>query len=326
MLKIFKTNQIIYNVIFIFYLLVIRVSYFIYDYSSKNQISRGLWSDIPVTKWLDNGTGQLLLDILILVIQATLINSLVNSYRMTRDQSLFPGLVWVLINSLFPEYLIHSPLLMANLFLLLGLREQFSIYKKAEASISIFNVGLWFSIASLFYSGYIVFYLLAFIGMNILRAPRTKEYILLIVGIVVPYFLLFTYYYWTDGLALFAKDQFIDPMGFTFKLSNNPYILIKLGIAFLLVMMSFSLYNKLNQKQSIQTAKYIQLLYWIIVLGGVMYFIQNDPGLDHFLVCAIPVSIFLGMFINQLPSNWAELFHLLILANIFIWQFGPLSK
>ena len=326
MLSIFRTNQIIYNVIFIFYLIIIRLSYFFIDHKVTLQPWRGLWSDIPVDGWIGNGTGQILLDILFLVIQAVLINSLVNNYRMTRDQSLFPGLLWVLINSLFPEFFLHSPLIMANLFFLLGLSELFSVYKKAEAERSIFNIGFWFAVASLFYSGYVLFFLLAFIGMNILRAPRTKEYLILIVGICVPYLLTFTYYYWNDGLEVYAQNQFVKPFGISFSLSKDLYTLIKIGISFILILLSLSLFSKFNQKQSIQNSKYIQLLYWIILFAGIMVFIQDAPGLDHFLVCAIPLSIFLGMFINQMPSGWAEFFHLLILVNIFIWQFGPLSK
>ncbi|HMG15881.1 MAG TPA: hypothetical protein VK590_10555 [Saprospiraceae bacterium] len=326
MLSIFRTNQIIYNILFIFYLIIIRFSYFFAGDHTHVYAVRGLWSSLPVDSWIPNGAFQFFIDIILLVFQAIMINNLVNNYRMTRDQSLFPGLMWVLINSLFPEFFIHTPVIMANLCLVLALTNMFSVYKKADAVKSIFNIGFWISVASLFYSGYIVFIIAGFLGMNILRAPKTREYLVLLIGACVPYLLVFTYYYWYDKSAIFLQHQFALPLGFSLTLLTESFSWIKLAIAFILLIMGLIVFTKINFKQSIQTAKYIQILYWVLLLSGLMIFIQTDPGLDHFLVFAVPLSIFIGMFINQMPINWAEFFHFILLANIFIWQFGPLSK
>ena len=326
MLSIFRTNQIIYNFLFVFYLLIIRFSYFFANHTTINYPERALWSSIPIDSWLSNGIFQMFIDLILLMGQALIINNLVNKYRMTRDQSLFPGLMWILINNLFPDYFIHTPILLANLFLLYGIAEMFAVYKKPEVIQSIFNIGLWLSTASLFYSGYIIFLVVGFLGMNILRAPKTREYLVLLIGCCVPYFLIFTYYYWNDNLTYFYQHQFVIPLGFSMFANANIYLLIKVVIGFSLILMSLLIYNRINFKQSIQTNKYIQILYWVLLLGGLMIFIQDSPGLDHLLVCAVPVAIILGMFINQIPLNWAEFFHFILLANIFIWQYGPLSK
>jgi hypothetical protein len=162
--------------------------------------------------------------------------------------------------------------------------------------------------------------------MNILRAPKTKEYLILLIGAFVPYLLVFTYYYWYDMQGSFIQNQFIIPLGFSISISSISYFWFKAGIFLILIIIGLVIFSKLSFKQSIQSIKYVQILYWLFLLSGLMIFIQTEPSIDHFLVCAVPLSIFLGMFINQMPTNWAEFFHFILLANIFIWQFGPLSK
>ena len=76
---------------------------------------------------------------LLVVLQAIMLNTVVNNYKMGRELTYFTALCYILLASAIPEFLYLSPALMGNTFLIIALAEMFKWYRKFEASASIFN-------------------------------------------------------------------------------------------------------------------------------------------------------------------------------------------
>ena len=89
---------------------------------------------------------------------------------------------------------------------MIALGEMFRWYRKFEASASIFNVGFWLAIASMFYFSNIAYYFLAVVALFQLRAFRLNELIILTVGLLIPYFFVGVYQFWYDGLDVFMSQ------------------------------------------------------------------------------------------------------------------------
>jgi hypothetical protein len=77
-------------------------------------------------------------------------------------------------------------------------------------------------------------------------------------------------------------------------------------------------------KRVIQSQKRINILYWFMLLSPLTLVFQNNIQLDHALAVAAPFGFLLGMFFSSIPSNWAELTHLVWLAFLLFFQYKDL--
>jgi len=126
---------------------------------------------------------------ILIFFQAIIINSMMNSNRITKESSLFPGLLFVLLQTLIPDFNYLSPAMMANTFLVMALWNISTSYKKTGKSGEIFNTGIFIGIAMLFDISYFVFLVCGFVGFLIVRSFRFIERIQYLIGFFIPIFL-----------------------------------------------------------------------------------------------------------------------------------------
>ena len=92
-----------------------------------------------VVSWL-NSTGVSvlsgLLSFLLLYVQALTITGIVNEYRMTTRQTFLPGLAYMLITSLLPEWSFLSAPLVATTLILFAFAKLFHLYNNNAARAS----------------------------------------------------------------------------------------------------------------------------------------------------------------------------------------------
>ena len=98
---------------------------------------------------------------LLLLLQAIALTRFQNNQRMMSRTTYFPGMAYLLITSLFPEWNYFSAPLIVNTILLYVLSVLFNTYNQQNAKAAIFNIGLdlalplfYSSLPSLLLSGY----------------------------------------------------------------------------------------------------------------------------------------------------------------------------
>ncbi len=326
MLSIFRTNQVLVSILQLFYVGVLHLSTLFLGEGGWTPATSGFAADVIYD--LTGYTGWLpqLITVLLLFFQAAIINVLVLDNRLGSELSLFPGLFYLLVVSLLPEFLHFSPLHMANLFLLLGLGNLLATYNRPKSPERIFNFGWWIGIASLFYPIYLLFVLFGFMGLSILRAFRFRERLMIVSGALTPYILLGVGLFWFDRFDPFFRQQFQE--GFAWLDLNfqqfRPMIYFRLGLIGLLLFVLLFSHGQYLSKKIMQVQKKIDVLFWGLLVGGLTVFFQPSPGLDHLLVLGIPMGILLSLNFIDLSPKWAELLHLLLLATALLLQFLPL--
>jgi len=324
-LSLFRTNQIIANVLLIFYAAICRFSPFVTGHVAESA-NAGILADYFYT--FTNGHPVLvnILSILIVFIQAILVNILVAQYRMANEMSLFPGLFYILLVSSIPDFLSLSPPLLANTFYIIALLQLFETYKKNTVAAGIFNTGFWLAIGSLFYFSTITFVILAFIGLGTIRTARLKENLVLIIGFIVPYFLCNVIYFWNDQLGLFWQQQFTDNFGFLDLAEVKVDWELYVKLLFFLLLILFAMFNagSFGFKKNTQVRKYIGILYWGMLIAGLATTIQASVSLQHLLLLTPPLAIFLSFSFQKINKPMAESIHLVLLFAILILQFKPL--
>lgn len=321
MLSIFRTNQIPTSILLIFYIFILWGSLFIVPNEWLPE-STGVFAE-SIFGWLAQGSwASRGIAIFLLLFNATMLNYIVSEHRIEYETTLFPGLFYVLISSAIPDFLHLSPILMGNTFLIFALLNLVKTYKKNNCASLIFNVGFWLSIASLFYFSFAVFVLWGILCLNVLRAFKFKEWLIMLSGFIVPYLLLGTYHFWFDQFGGFWTNQISQNVSFLdFNGKNDITTYSKIiGFAILILFVIVSV-GSYNFKKNIQIQKKITVLYWMLFFAGVSVLFQSNVTLAHFQIIAIPIGAFLAMTFSGMTNRWAESFHFLFVVIILALQF-----
>jgi len=321
-LSIFRTNQLFASILLVFYILLVRSSAFFVEQFPK-PVGEGILSDW-VYSWIGHDSfTAIIVSMFLLFVQAFYINLLISEHRLASEVSLFPGLFYILVCSLLPEFNYLSPQLMANTFFIIAFGEVLATYKKLKVADRIFNVGFWIGMASLFYPSYIVLVIFGFASLNILRAFKFKERLMALAGILTPYILLGTYYFWIKEFAVFQAGIYEHFELLSFFNTAPTVVYRSLGIfAVLILVVSFS-YRSYQMKQKMEVQRKINILFWGLIATAFSLLIQADITISHLLFTAFPIGVLLSFNFINMPVRMAEVIHLLILVVLLALQYQP---
>ncbi len=134
-----------------------------------------------------------LLSFFLLFIQANLLTRFVNNHRMMSRANYLPGISYMLLTSLLPEWNYFSAPLLVNSVLLYILPALFNIYNRSQARGTIYNIGLALGISSFLFVPSLVFVVWVLLALAILRPFRLNEWLLCLLGITTPFYFYAVY-------------------------------------------------------------------------------------------------------------------------------------
>lgn len=140
-----------------------------------------------------------LLAFALLYIQALALTNFINTQRMMVRATYLPGMAYLLITSLLPEWNYFSAPLLINSILLLILTGLFKIYNQQNAKGTIFNIGLALGIAGFLFVSSLTFIIWILLALAVMRPFRLNEWLLCILGITTP-----SYFY---AVYIFIKGK-----------------------------------------------------------------------------------------------------------------------
>src|SRR5690606_7029527 len=86
--------------------------------------------------------ANVLITLLLTLLQAMLLNGVVNRYNLLGRPSFLPALMYIVLASMLTPFLVLSPTLICN-FLLIWMVEKFlSIYRRTDITSLVFDIGL----------------------------------------------------------------------------------------------------------------------------------------------------------------------------------------
>ena len=226
----------------------------------------------------------------LLFIQSVWLTQFINNRRLISFSTYLPGMSYLLISSLFPEWNHFSAALLINTILLFILSGLFRIYNQQKAKGTIFNIGLALGIASFLFLSSLAFVIWVLLALAVMRPFRVNEWLLCILGITTPY-----YFY---GVYLLVEGQWS---------WNNlvPYLSITApeikqsawvaGSAFLIVIPFFigGYYVQENlRRMLIQVRKGWSLLLLYQLTAMIVPFINTNQNFENWILAAIPFAAF----------------------------------
>lgn len=331
MLSFFKSNNPGVVAFYLFYLAAFRLVFFftspdlsfiqIYHEPLSSFLIGGFAADIFLTPWVSTSVAALLV-----FVQSLFVNRIINEQRMTAKKNFLAGLLFIMLTSFFTQGLVLSPALIALTFIIIACETAFRLIKKEKMYGDIFDIGFLVSLASFFYFPAIALLFFSLACLINLRSFNYREYMVLLLGLATPFFLLFTYYYWNDDLPqmLISVTNHYERGWF---LNFNPHNIewMQIGVILALSVVLLGLVPGVVYASLIQVRKFVAILMFLLLLISASFFLQQQVSLSHLVWLAFPLSIFLTMVIMQWKRKMiGEVMHIILFLLIVAGQFLPL--
>lgn len=227
---------------------------------------------------------------LLLYLQSVLLSRAINNRRMTSQPGYLPGMSYMLITSLFPQWNYFSPCLIVSTFYLYILAGIFKIYNQPNVRGTMFNSGLAAGFSIFLFPASVAFIVWIFLALAIMRPFRLYEWIIFLIGITTPYYFygawLFLTDHW-DWQKLMPRISLHLP-----DVEQSP----SLAAATTLIVIPFLMggyYVQDNlRRMLIQVRKgwSLFLLYLLIVL--LAPFMTGNDAFENWVLAAIPLAAF----------------------------------
>jgi len=267
-----------------------------------------------------------LLAAIITFIQALLINNIVNENKVLAKKNYLAGLLFIIVSSFFKESLLLSPALLSLTFVILSTQRMFSLIKKEKAFGDVFDVGFLVAIAALFYFPATLFFLFAYIGLGTMRAFAYRDWIIILLGFISPYIMVFTWYFWFDKAQLLLPEL-AGLHGHTWLngLKFKPEDWMLSGSLLLLTAMALAILPTALYSSLIQVRKFSTTLIALLFLIVIAFSLQQTVHLSHWVLLSLPLGIIFSMVIMQIKNKWvSEVMHLILILLVLAGQYLPL--
>lgn len=246
-----------------------------------------------------------------------------NHFVLNKQRSYMLPLVAILLSSAFFPLQRINPAVFAAVLLALSLFNIFDIYQKKDALDNIFRAGFALGISYLFYSPMLIFFPILFLGLLLLRSINIREWIVAIVGLLLPVLLyLFTMFFMgtpiPDVLELFELNLRVHTHS---SIALNPiiYFLACIGVP-LIWSLLFLAFNLSAQKNSVR--KYQTLNFWLFVFVFIAFVAIPNASYELIYIAAIPLSFLItNLFMNVKVNFISKLLFILLFASAIIGQF-----
>lgn len=239
-------------------------------------------------------------------------------------RSFLPGLLYIIMSSVNAASVQLHPVLISNLFLFFAVNRLLEMYRREDTFSEVFDAGFLIAIAALFYSPCLIFLLLVFIALLLFHPFIWREWLIAIIGFILPFLFLFVYYYLADtsfedflnSISVFGrkKDYFLH-----YHASMRIYLVITGVILFL------SILSELTSGKGIKlkTKKGISFNYWYLAVSVVAVLSTPFEIIESTLIAA-PLSVVFANYLLSLKKNWiAELIFVLLAASSLVNLYHP---
>jgi len=325
-LVLFRTNQLSNGILFFFYAIILRsATYFFPELRLAALDDGGFFNSWVLGVFGENWWALEIFTVLLISLQGFLVAYMIYEFRLAKEVSLLAGVFYILLNCCLQWFLPLSGVLIANTFLIFAVYSILLTYRVPSCSGTIFNIGFWIGVSTFFEISNFVFLVFAILGLNLMRALKLKEILIVFVGFVVPYMLTAVYFFWNDQYVFFVKNHLHKYLDLSL-LSIISNIWVNGTVVFFGLLIAIHLLNsgEYNKKKSIQVQKRISVIYAFMLVSFFTVFFQTHTDVTNLLVLTIPLSVFMGFAFINLKKNIATALHWVLVLILLTLQFRPI--
>jgi len=269
----------------------------------------------------ENNVMFAILAFLLLYIQALLLNEIVNNQKLYPKPNHLTAMCYLLFTSLFSQWYVLSPLMITNTFLILIIARLCKLQHVHDANKTFYNIGLMLGVSMMVYFPSLIFLLLVFFALSITRAFRLPEWIITILGMLTPIYLL-----WSIVFLLNGDTKMLNPiLGVSIPVIRlSVYQWSALSILLITVVIGFIFIQNNMRKLLVQSRKSWTIFFLFLFFSLIVPFLNAHSGLTFSLIIAIPLSVIAASAFHFPGRKWFPIFShwsLFILVTIMGYYF-----
>ncbi|UAY52465.1 DUF6427 family protein [Ferruginibacter albus] len=322
MTGIFKANN-PYNTFLLFiYGLLLKLPIFLHpEIPSIDPIDGFLFKEMLRKMQLVNMPAIVypLITFLLLFTQAITFNKLVSDQKLLQKPNYLTGMSYLLITSLFKEWSILSASLIINTLLVWVWARMSSLYNNPHAQTTLFNIGMVIGVSTFFYFPSVAFAALIIFALIVTRPFRLSEWLIALLGIITPYYFLLAYVFLTD------KWQGYKFQGIAVsypKFHQSGWALAAIIIVLFASIVGVFFIQQNQRRQLVQTRKSWNLVFLYFLVAVFIPFINATYSFQHWILSAIPLSVFMASAFLYPTKKWFALtLHWIIVLFVIAFSY-----
>jgi len=256
----------------------------------------------------------------LLILEAYLWNGFINKQSLLKQSSYLTATFYLLLYSCRPLLISFYPSMFASLFLILALRSLAESYKKERALAEAFDAGIFIGLASLLYFPLIIFILFLWIGLLTMRSIVWREWVVSLVGFILPFGFALGYYavfytpekFWYEKLIA-ATAHYNRPAPLHWQTA------VLLGVVALAGIVCFFFFMQKISDNVVKNQKISALIIWFVCFSICSILLSPAKDARAFTLLVLPCSfVFANYFTRAKRKFIPELLFIMMLGAIVI--------
>jgi hypothetical protein len=251
------------------------------------------------------------------------LNSMLNRHEVLYKNSFLPAFIFTLLICSTPLMMKFHPVYIINLIVISILDRIFYLYKSESVLTNLFDCGFLAGLAALMYFPGFVLLPMLLTTLWVLRPIRLKEWLIIIISFLLPFFFFSVYLFWNHWLVDFWSlyiDHFKN-INLQLDIPRKTSLIIFSSLVFFLFLFS-SVKLILNyRKNTIRTRSYQQIFFVYFVFSFAWLIFSKRLLIVQFSFMIIPMVIFCSYyFLSAKRKLWLYETFLLVLIGLVVWN------
>jgi hypothetical protein len=258
----------------------------------------------------------------IVITQALRLSHLFTDHRMYSKNNFLAAMVYILLTGLVKEWNLISPALIDNTLLIWLFGKMIRLYNNPNPKSLVFNIGFVIGLSIILYHPSALLILVALFALLVLRPFIFAEWLVLLMGVIFPYYFLLSYLYLTDQFKTILR--YIPRWGVNIPHTVvSPAFFVTVGLLLILIVTGMLYSRQETRRLLIQVRKNWVVLTAMLILMLPVPFINKGAGVDSLLLWIVPASPFIAKgFLGPKKNTFPSLlfWSMLILALVKNWE------
>jgi hypothetical protein len=284
-------------------------------------VNLGFPIDYYLSAWYDRPYMLAFLTGALILGGSYLANVVFNRHEFYSIPVFIPAFVYSLLAATFALIQLSVPVLLANIFVLLGLNNHLKIFHQPRVLAEYFEAGFWYGLAAVCFPPYLTLAAAVWMGSIATRAFHWREYLLPMLAFAVPFGYWVSWLYFQDDLdaaVLFRKWVSFDSQSYfaTWDKSAKAFgILMIVSLLF-----AIPRYLFLSERSS-NKAKTVRTIFFVVALAIVGSYFLAYILLWKWIVMSLmlPIAFLLGYWFANYRVSLVAPFFFYSLVAVSLW-------
>lgn len=280
------------------------------------QLIQPFFAEYPKLSWI--------LAFLLLIFQAILLNQVIAIQGIVERHSFLGSLIYVILMSSSSGMVHMHPVLFSNFFMILAINRLLRMYNQNEQHLEVFNVGMFISLAGLFYTPAWLFFILLLITLFIFFLVDLRSFLAAIIGFIFPFLLLITFYVIRDiPLQALAGEPLF--YGGLWPVILGMSLVQKILLGFVAGLSSLAIFHLIAMfipDKPIRLRKRLWVIVYLFVIALIITLITGPHVHYHIGMLCVPTAVLLAGFFHQIERKLiAEILFSVLIALVVASKF-----